>query len=181
MSGWNETAREAAERVNRVRGEWGDWVRSREWNHCVHLTVEGKWCAERLQQRFEREYLRFCTKVAQGPVAFAFSIEGGALGDQAHLHGLLYGTQRLDCTRLALAWRYGRAEVTVYDPQRGAAHYNAKEIGGRVLDYGVSGRMPPRREECLESSSLPQRRRTALLGVAASVLALCDSLQEELS
>ena len=143
MSGWTETPQEVAERVRKVRVGWGDFVRSLEWSRCVHLTVDGNWSAERLQQRFEREFVRFATKVLQGPVRYAFVIEGGPLGDRAHLHGLLYFTSTLDRTRLAQAWRYGRAEVTVYDPHRGAAYYLAKEIGGRALGYGVSGRLPP--------------------------------------
>ena len=145
MTKWIETAHEAAQRVRNLRAGWGDWAKRHQWNHCVHLTVDGKWSTERLRQRFEREYVRFATKVVQQPVRYLFAIEGGAVGDQPHCHALLYGTEQLACTQLALAWRYGRAQVEVYDPQRGAAHYLAKEFGGRVLDYGVSGRMPPLR------------------------------------
>ena len=74
---------------------------------------------------------------------YVFSIEGGTLGNRLHVHALIYGTSALTCGRLEDAWRHGRAEVKVYCPTQGAAHYLVKEIGGRVLDYDVSRRLPP--------------------------------------
>ena len=133
-----------------------DWVQRRDAHRqhpCRRLRmVRGIWRVaapampmEKLLRAFVEEFCRYCTQAAQRSVRFAFVGEGGALGRRPHIHALLYGTSTLDCTRLAQAWCYGRADVTVYDPRGGAAHYLTKEIGGRVLDYGVSRRMPPLR------------------------------------
>lgn len=142
MSGWNETPVDAAVRVRSWRLAFGDWLREHRWSHWVTLTVAGQWPAERLQRAFREEFIRFVTKTGQGRVPYAFVIEGGPLGDRPHLHALISGTETADRARLERAWRHGRAAVEVYDPRRGAAYYLAKEIGGRVLDYGVSARMP---------------------------------------
>lgn len=145
MRGWNETALEAEMRVRQVQRTLGEWLRSYEWTYWLTLTVDGKWSAGRLGPTFEREFVRFATKVSQGPVRFAYVIEGGVLGDQPHLHALLWVRGALDCGRLSEAWRHGRALVQVYDPSRGAAHYLAKEFGKRALDFGMSSRLPPLR------------------------------------
>lgn len=101
---------------------------------------------ERLKKAFDEEWIRYATKTAQRPVQYFFAIEGGALGDRAHLHALVAGTTTLECEQLVKAWRHGRrVRVAVYDPRRGAAHYFTKEIGERILDYGWSNRMPPLR------------------------------------
>lgn len=154
MSGWIETPDEAAVRLRRLRAETGDWLLRYEWSHWVTLTVDGVWSADRLRRVLVDEFVRHATKVTQGPVPFAFVIEGGARGEQAHVHALLYGTAGLDCVRLERAWRHGRAKVTVYDPLRGAPYYLVKEVGGRAVDYGVSSRMPPlRRTETRQSAA----------------------------
>ena len=142
---WCESPHEAARRVKAWAEGLGGWLGSYLWSHVVHLTVDGRWSPERLVQRFEREFVRFAAKTAQRSIPYAFAIEGGALGDQPHLHGLIYGTDRLNSERPEGAWRYGRAEAVAYEPKLGAAHYLTKEIGDRVLDYGVSSRLPPRR------------------------------------
>jgi hypothetical protein len=134
MAHWNESPQEAARRVKAWAHGFGDWWSTYLWNHAIHLTVDGRWSPGRLFQRFEREFIRFATKTVQGSIPYAYAIEGGALGDQAHLHGLIYGTDRLEGQRLEQAWRYGWAKVVVYDPSLGAAHYISKEIGSRVLD-----------------------------------------------
>jgi hypothetical protein len=145
MLHWSESPQDAARRIKAWAHGVGDWWGSYFWSHVVHLTVDGRWSPERLLQRFEREYIRFAEKTAQCYIPYAFAIEGGVLGDQPHLHGLTYGTHRLSSDRLEHAWRFGRAQVAVYDPTLGAAHYLTKEIGGRVLDYGLSTRLPPLR------------------------------------
>jgi len=43
------------------------------------------------------------------------------------------------------AWRYGRAHLKRYDPEGAAVGYMLKEMGGRVLDYGV--RLPPTQDQ----------------------------------
>lgn len=143
MSGWTETPEERLMRLKRWRTAVGVWLRDYEWNHWVTLTVARRWPPDRLGKAFVEEFVRYATKVSQGPVAYSFVIEGGAVGDQAHLHCLLHGTASIPVARLETAWRHGRASAEVYDRQRGAAYYMAKEIGGRVLDYDCSHRMPP--------------------------------------
>lgn len=143
MSGWNETPAERAERVRKWKVGVGDWLREFEWSHWVTLTVAGRWSPQRLEQAFVDEFVRFATKVSQGPVPYAFSIESGALGDNPHVHALLCGTEHLRSDRLAQAWRHGRATVEVYDAQRGSTHYLAKGIGSKALSYDWSRRMPP--------------------------------------
>lgn len=152
MTGWSETPGEAAQRVKDWKRGVGDWLREYEWNHWLTLTVRGRWPQERLLRAFKDEFVRYVAKAAQGPVRFAYVIEGGALGDQPHLHALLHGIEHLDAKRLWSAWRHGRARVDAYDARRGATHYLAKEIGGSVLDYGVSERMPPR---CITPNHAP--------------------------
>lgn len=83
--------------------------------------------------------VRYQNSTMSGPLLFCHR---GALGDQAHLHATVAGTASVACPSMARAWRHGRAEVVVYDPKLGAAYYMAKEIGGRVLDYGVSDKLP---------------------------------------
>jgi hypothetical protein len=143
MTHWRETPQEVALRVKAWRAGYGDWWRSYLWSHFVHLTVGGRWSPDRLRQCFQRKFIRFTEKTTQGPVPHIYVIEGGALGDQPHLHALIYGTDRLERGRLEQAWRYGRAHVAVYDRTLAGTHYMAKEIGGRILDYGTSTRRPP--------------------------------------
>ena len=145
MTGWRETPGEAAQRVKGWKQGVGNWLQEYEWHHWLTLTVRGRWPQERVLRAFKDEFVRYATKSTQGPVRYAYVLEGGALGDRPHLHALLHGTERLGASRLGSAWRHGRSEVDPYDARRGATHYLAKEIGGRVLDYGVSERMPPNR------------------------------------
>jgi len=98
---------------------------------------------ERLRRAFVDEFCRYCAKVSREPVCFAYVIEEGSLGEMAHLHGFLYGTASLDCTKVEEAWRHGRARIVVYDPLLAGAYYNAKEIGRSSLHHDVSSRMPP--------------------------------------
>ena len=155
MTGWNETPTDVATRVRAWKLGMGDWLRGYQWSHWVTLTVDGQWPAERLLRAFHDEFVRFATKVAQGPVQYAFVVEGGVLGDQAHLHALISGTETAASKRLERAWRHGRAHVRSYQPSLGAAHYLTKEIGGRVLDYGVSRRMRPLRSHDPDATPAP--------------------------
>ena len=137
---------------NRILQEaWGEWVGNRDWSHVVTLTTARRFSRERLRKAFVEEWIRYAAKAAQQRVPYFFSIEGGTLGDQAHVHALVAGTAKLERPRLVEAWRHGRAQVDVYDPARAAAYYFAKEIGKAALDYGVSKRLP-----CLRKSE-PQR------------------------
>lgn len=118
-------------RLRKVRGVWRVSAPAMGW--------------ERLSRTFVDEFCRYCTKVALAPVCYAYVIEKGTLGGRAHLHGLLYASASLDCSKLEDAWRHGLARVLVYNPLLGGAHYNSKEIGRRCLHHDVSSRMPPRR------------------------------------
>jgi hypothetical protein len=123
---------------------YGNWLRTFDWSHWVTLTTSRTYSPDRLRKAFDEEFVRFATKTTQNPVQYFYAIEGGALGDRPHLHALIAGTSQLECARLKAAWRHGqRVEVAVYVPHLGAAHYLAKEIGGRVLLYGWSNRLAP--------------------------------------
>ncbi len=150
---------------DRLRAEWAKWIRPYAWTHWVTLTTGARstrvlkqlpsgrrvtvWkrspaptlSTERLVMAFGEEFIRYLEKVSQSRVYFAFTVEGGALGDRPHLHAVLLVGAAVAPARLARAWRNGRATVERYDPDRAAVWYMLKEMGGRVLDYGV--RLPP--------------------------------------
>ena len=95
-------------------------------------------------------FVRYLTKVAQGPVPYFYVIEGGVLGDHPHIHALVAGTGNLDTDRIANAWRHAAPErclVSTYDRRRGAAHYISKEIASRALAWDFSKRMKLRGRE----------------------------------
>lgn len=96
-----------------------------------------------ITKAFVHEFVRYCTKVAQHDVSYAFSVEAGCSGAHWHIHALLYGTEGIACDRLVRAWRHGRAKVDVYDPARNAATYMVKEASQEAFTWDMSKTLPP--------------------------------------
>jgi len=150
---------------DRLRAEWAKWIGPYDWTHWVTLTTGARstrvvkqlpsgrrvtaWktspapalSTERVVKAYTEEFIRYLEKVSQGPVYSAYTVEGGALGDRPHLHAVLMVGAEVAPKQVERAWRYGRASVEHYDPKGAAVRYMLKEMGGRVLDYGV--RLPP--------------------------------------
>ena len=123
------------ESVATLRKAWGEWLAEKDWDHFATLTFthpNSSWAA----RREIRRWIRRLEQRAQCRVDWFFVAEKGAAGT-LHLHALVGGTSGLPDSMLVEAWRNGRGDVSTYDRQRGAAHYIAKQIGGRVIDYDL--------------------------------------------
>lgn len=121
------------------------WLRQISWSHWVTLTTRDQRSADCLKRSFTDGYIRNVTRAAQKPVGFFLVIEGGALGDHAHIHALISGAERVDLLAMSNKWRSGRAEISAFDPRLGAIHYMLKEIDNQVLDWDFGPRKRPHR------------------------------------
>lgn len=110
------------------------WLRELSWTHWATLTTRQRLSADHLKRHFDT-YVRRVARAAQGSVKFFLVIEGGALGDHAHIHVLFCGTEKVPLAAMMKKWSWGRAEVAVFDARLGAIHYMLKEIDGPVLDW----------------------------------------------
>ena len=120
------------------------WLREFPWVHWVTLTTRQRLSPDLLKHHFIDTFVRRVARAAQGPIRFFLVIEGGALGDHAHIHALLLGTQRVALAAITKKWSWGRAEVAVFDERLGAIHYMLKDIDGPVLDWDFSLPYRPR-------------------------------------
>jgi hypothetical protein len=69
---------------------------------------------------------------------------GGLLG-RLHIHALVADAQSLSANLAEQLWFYGRSQVEIYDPSRGACYYTAKFAGREFADWDVGGSLVPRR------------------------------------
>lgn len=119
----------------RLIADFANWLLEYPWSHWITLTSRDRLPPERLKRVFFDGYVRNLTRVSQGPVKFFFVIEGGAQGDNPHIHALLFVEKQVDLQKIGRTWRWGRAQVAKFDARRGAAQYMLKDINGRVIDW----------------------------------------------
>jgi hypothetical protein len=115
------------------RTSWGDWLDPRPWTHFGTFTFAYDASPAHVERQSKR-WLRRIEQRAQNKVGWFYVIERGAAG-HLHLHALTSGTAHLDSSSIAAAWPAGRADVAVYEPTRGAAHYVTKDLGTRAVHW----------------------------------------------
>jgi hypothetical protein len=131
-------------RALEVRRAWGNWLSGFLWHHFATLTFpeQPSPAAAIGHLRTSRRWLE---QRAQERVCWFYALERGAAG-LLHLHVLLSGTGRLPPASVAAAWPRGRADVSIYDPKRGATYYVSKAITTDVVEYDIdlpTAKTPP--------------------------------------
>jgi len=111
--------------------------------------------AAHFQPRLEDvlEYNRDVARSTGRPVGWVLAEEFGSLGGRYHCHQVMCGTEKL---YRRFWWseafrRFGRSEISPFDPERGAAYYaakySAKQLGSLHFGGTVAGVDLERSEE----------------------------------
>lgn len=120
------------------RAVFGDALASHPWSHFLTLTGRGR---SPSRPRLLSGFRRF-ERTVGGILTCAFTwfmvIEDGSMG-RSHAHALLaLPPSVISIEHLSSCWTLGRADVRVYDPNRGAAYYVAKFINDPMADLYTS-------------------------------------------
>ena len=133
--------------MDRLVKSFGDYVADFRWCHWFTGTPASLNCSpHRLKAFFEGVFVRRLEHGAQQRVCWIHSIERSP-GGIFHVHAVMSGTDRLVTSYIAKRWSFGRADVDLYDPTRGAAWYLAKYYGddrAHWEQFDCSWRMPER-------------------------------------
>jgi hypothetical protein len=133
--------KEEAQRLRLVlsgRRAWGRWLYDAfNWHHFATLTFAYEPTTKAVLYQLKR-WLRYLERRTQGPVGCFYAIERSPAG-RLHAHVLLSGTQWLLSQELERGWQPGRADASVYDPQRPGSYYISKDIGLSAEDWDFLG------------------------------------------
>ena len=122
--------------------EYGTFLGRYAWAHYVTLTTRFPVSPAALRAEFDR-FVRRLERVAQGPVSWSYTTEGGSFAERVHAHALLGGTERVTTAAIERLWPSGNTRVQVYDPAGGAAEYVSKDVGREPDYHDISRRLPP--------------------------------------
>ena len=139
-----------------LRSELSSWLSDFPWHWFVTLTFRKPLKSVYSAQKHFQSYLQALSQAYADPrqgtidgVSSFLAVESFNLSDYLHLHGLIYlhGVDPVFCdsngipwTRSAWQWwfkKYGRAQVLVYDPARGAHHYLTKYIVKNLCSWDM--------------------------------------------
>jgi hypothetical protein len=143
---------------NSIRDAWTDWLSSFHWDHFATLTFADPRSEASARRAFNAFVGQLRGLTHGGSVGYFCGYEYGTFG-RLHLHALMRTTTPQPdlgpggvphpCEALpsGLVWRtwfdrYGRATVTRYDPQRGAAGYVSKYVTKRLAYYDIDNMVP---------------------------------------
>jgi hypothetical protein len=101
--------------------------------------------SEAATRRCWERYCRRVSRAAHREIGFSVAFEPGGLLGRLHIHALVADAQSLSANLAEQLWFYGRSQVEIYDPSRGACYYTAKFAGREFADWDVGGSLVPRR------------------------------------
>jgi len=121
--------------------EWGDWLSTFAWTHCVTLTFN-PFISPSNVLTFFRRYVSQLEKTTRANVYWYAAVEGADLGFP-HIHAVLMVVGSLSLNELRRHWKKGISSVAKYDRERGVAYYITKEMArdNEWDDYDIC--LPP--------------------------------------
>ncbi len=124
------------------RDDWGAFLSAFQWTHFATFTAKSRISERHLRNEFAK-WIRRQERVSQGPVYWFSVVEYDALGEQPHIHALVFAPAALTAAEAARSWYMGRSHVVPYDRRLGAAYYLPKTFAWNVDGYDCSKRFPP--------------------------------------